>query len=127
MRLDPNAPVIIVKVIVAGPVGEAEVEMALDTGSTYVMIPWDISQKLGYDPAVSRERVKLVTASTTEIAPLITLEHMEVFGIRILNVKAACHDLPPTSRVQGLLGLSFLKNCNLSLRYKDRQLELKDP
>lgn len=125
MRVDPTAPVIIVKVLRGGFLGEAEVEMALDTGATYVMIPWDISQKLGYDPAVSRERVKLVTASSTEVAPLITLQYMEVLGIRIPNVTVACHDLPPPSRVQGLLGLSFLKNCNINLKYKPEQLELE--
>lgn len=126
MKIDPDAPAIIVEVTLGRPLGEVEVEMALDTGATYAILPWDISQKLGYDPAVSKERVKLVTASTTEVAPLITLLHMEVLGIRITNVKVACHDLPPTSRVQGLLGLSFLKNCNMSLRCKQGQMELKD-
>jgi len=126
MRLDPNLPVIPLRVVLGGPSGEIEVEMALDTGATYAMVPWDISQKLGYDPAVSRERAKLVTASTTEIAPLITLDYMEVLGVRIPGIQVACHDLPPTSKVQGLLGLSYLKNCNLSLRYKDSQLELED-
>lgn len=126
MKIDPYSPVITLRVVLGGPSGEAEVEAALDTGATYVMIPWDLSQKLGYDPAVSKKRVKLVTASTTEVAPLINLEYMEVLGVRIPNIEVACHDLPPTSRVQGLLGLSFLKNCNLSLRYKDSQIELED-
>ncbi len=123
MKIDRDYPIVVLKAVLGGPVGEIEIEMALDTGATYVMIPWDISQKLGYDPAISKERVSLVTASGTEIAPIITLEHIDVLGIRIPGVKVACHDLPQTSRVQGLLGLSFLKNCNLSLRYKDGKLE----
>ena len=49
----------------------ARPKMALDTGATYTMIPWDIAEVLGYDPGASKDRVSLITASGVEKAPLI--------------------------------------------------------
>jgi clan AA aspartic protease (TIGR02281 family) len=127
MRFERDAPVILLNVLLVGPRAEVEVDMALDTGATYTMIPWDLAERLGYDPAGSRERANLVTASGTERVPLITLGAVEALGVRVTDVKVACHDLPPTSRVQGLLGLSFLREANLFVRFKDGELELQDP
>ena len=31
--------------------------MALDTGATYTMIPWEIAEALGYQPQRSKEKV----------------------------------------------------------------------
>ena len=52
--------------------------MALDTGATFVMIPWDVAERLGYDPTISDERISITTASTVEKVPLITLEEIDV-------------------------------------------------
>ncbi len=42
------------------------------------------------------------------------------------DVKVVVHDLPPTSRVDGLLGLNFLNNFNLKLMFKKGYLEISD-
>ncbi len=127
MRFSRDQPAIILKAILTGRTGEAEVEMVLDTGSTYTLIARDLAEELGYDPATSQERVNLVTASAVERAPLITLEAIEVLGVRVADVKVACHDLPPDTRIAGLLGLSFLKETNLRISFKEDILELDDP
>lgn len=98
--------------------------MALDTGATYAMIPWDIAGALGYEPETSKERVDMVTASGVERAPLITLESVSLGGEEVKKVQALVHDLPPRSYVDGLLGLSFLRNFRLSLDFKEGILEL---
>ena len=100
--------------------------MALDTGATFVMIPWDVAERLGYDPTISDERISITTASTVEKVPLITLEEIDVLGLSLKNVKVVVHDLPPKSRVDGLLGLSFLNNFNLKLMFKKGYLELDE-
>ena len=77
--------------------------MALDTGSTYVLIPWDIAEALGYEPAYSKRKVDITTASGTEKAPLITVKRVSVLGKEVRDVACVVHDLPETSRVDGLL------------------------
>ena len=127
MQFDREAPVIIVRVLLVGSTGEAEIEMALDTGATYTIVPWDIAEQLGYDPRAPGETVDLTTVSSMERAPVITLEAVEVLGVRAERVKTICHDLPSGARVAGLLGLSFLKETNLYVRFKEGLLELIDP
>jgi predicted aspartyl protease len=101
--------------------------MALDTGATYTMIPWKVVESLGYEPALSEKRTSVVTTSTIEVVPLITMECIKVLGVKADNVDVACHDLPPKSRTEGLLGLSFLNRFNIDLHFKKRTLEIKDP
>ena len=127
MRINKAAPIIVLKPLLFGPNGKCRVEMALDTGATFTMIPWNIAEHLGYDPAAISERVIITTASTIEKAPLITLEGIKVFDVEIKSIKVVVHDLPPKSRVDGLLGLSFLKHCNINLHFKKASLEFKDP
>ena len=127
MKVDPKEPVIVVRTEVFGRRASRIMEMALDTGSTYVIIPWKVVESLGYDPAVSKMRMPLVTASTTEVVPLITVKSISALGCKADNVLVACHDLPPRSRVDGLLGLSFLKEFDIDLYFKKGLLKLRDP
>jgi clan AA aspartic protease (TIGR02281 family) len=126
ISLNKEEPIILIRVELIGEVGWYEIEMALDTGSTYTIIPWGVAERLGYDPATSVERVALTTASTIEKAPLITLKSMRIDDIEIDNVKVVVHDLPPKSRIDGLLGLSFLKHFNTDIHFKRKTLEIKD-
>ncbi|MCK4225185.1 MAG: retroviral-like aspartic protease family protein [candidate division Zixibacteria bacterium] len=126
MKIDPKEPVVVIQVEIFGERGSKVVEMVLDTGATYTMIPWKVAESLGYDPASSRNRVNIVTASSTEIVPLITLKSIKALGFSVDNLQVACHDLPPKSRVDGLLGLNFLKNFDVDLHFKTGVLEFKE-
>ena len=75
--------------------------MALDTGATYTIIPWDIAEAIGYEPAYSRKKVTIITASGAEKAPLIVVDRMSVFGREVEGVECVVHDLPETSRIDG--------------------------
>ena len=127
MRVDLNTPVITLEVMLRGKERSLSVEAALDTGSTYTVVPWGLAKKLGYAPEMSRERTRIVTASGTEIVPLITLEAAESLGLRKQGLKAACHDLPPQATVSVLLGLNFLRGALTKLDLKNGLLEISDP
>ena len=124
MRIDKTASIIVLRPLLFGPAGKCRVEMALDTGATYTMIPWDVAERLGYRPGTSATRVAITTASTIEKAPLITLERVRVLDVEAQKVMVVVHDLPPKSRVDGLLGLSFLSNFNIHLLLRDGLLEI---
>lgn len=46
MRLDPKASLIVIPVELQGPGKTEVVDMALDTGATYVMLPWHVAESL---------------------------------------------------------------------------------
>lgn len=110
-----------------GKTGVYLMNAALDTGSTFTIIPWKIAEILGYDPALSKDKTPITTASGNEVIPLITLERIEALGIKREKVKVGCHDLPPQTTVNALLGLSFLRNIITKLDLKEGFLEMKDP
>jgi clan AA aspartic protease (TIGR02281 family) len=125
MYLDPDAPLIVVSVTLQGTQGTRELDMALDTGATYVMIPADIALELGYDLDSSVRRIDLATASSIESAPIINVERIRVLDMDARNVDVVCMTLPSESYVQGLLGLSFLRNFDIDIHFKRGALTLR--
>ena len=99
--------------------------MALDTGASMSLIPWQAAERLGLDPARTRRRARFMTGSGMEVAPVLTVPVMELLGVRVTNVLALCHDLPQRSLVDGLLGLSFLRHCRLAIDFPRGVLELR--
>jgi hypothetical protein len=78
---------------------------------------------LGYDPALSADRVQVTTRSGVEYAPQVELQRLtalERYGLRVLG-----HTLPPTSGVDGLLGLDFFRGLRLSIDFRAGQLRLE--
>lgn len=126
-RFDPTAPVLVVFIAVQGrqPVQQRRLKVALDTGATYTMIPWEIVQALGYHPERSRRRIEMMTASGIAIAPLVKVKAIKALGQTVKELEVLVHDLPSASRVEGLLGLNFLRAFKLTLDFKRGVLELK--
>lgn len=122
---DPALHIIIVRVKLQDENGRPlYVRMALDTGASMTVIPWQAAERLGLDPARSRRRVRFMTGSGMEVAPVLTVPAMELIGVRLTNISVLCHDLPQRSLVDGLLGLSFLKHCRLSIDFRRGTLDL---
>lgn len=67
----------------------------------------------------------ITTASGTEKAPLITVSCVSVLGKEARDVPCVVHDLPETSRVDGLLGLSFLRDFEIRLDFRNGTLEIE--
>ena len=126
MKLDARQNLITVEAEIFKGGKSRIVRMALDTGATYLMIPWHVVEVLGYAPAKVRRKISITTASGTEIAPLLTLDKVKVLGRAVNKVQAICHDLPPHSPVDGLLGLSFLKWFDIDLHFRKGKLEFRE-
>ena len=127
MKLDPEAGLITVEVAIFKGTKSRLVRMALDTGASLVMVSWNVLEVLGYAPAKARKKVSITTASGTEIAPLVTLDRVEVLGKGVAKVPGICHDLPPQSPVDDLLGLSFQKWFDIDLHFRKHRLEFNGP
>jgi len=123
-KLKKSVNIIVLEAEINGKSGTESIKMALDTGATYVMIPWEFAEILGYEPELSRKRIPMITASGVEKAPVITLDSINVLGKKAKGISAVVHDLPQRSYVDGLLGLSYLKNFDTHLYFKKGILEI---
>lgn len=89
--------------------GEIRVlNLLVDTGSTYTIIPVEVLESLGCLPSREYERVRIITGSGYVIAPRIKVEEFHCLGAKIQNFPVVAHTLPPESIVDGLLGMDFL-------------------
>jgi len=122
---DSKAGIILVKTKVYGPGGDAIVNLALDTGATWTLVSWETAVLVGYDPASIQQRTAITTGSGIEYCPKLNLLKVEALGKSVNGLEVLCHTLPPTSRVDGLLGLNFLRRFNMSLNFKQGYISIR--
>ena len=118
---------VIVYVELVGPRTSRIIAMALDTGAILTVIPIETALAIGYDPAKTKKRVELVTASGVELAPQLTVRTARCLGQTVRNLAVVCHELPAQSPVKGLLGLNFLRHFNVQLNFLQNSLQFQGP
>lgn len=91
---------------------------AIDTGSTFTVIHSDIIHFLGTTPEALRGSVHVATAKGMQDIPRVRLDRISSMGKTVRGFEVLCHDLPPTARVQGLLGVNFLQRFQVVINYK---------
>ena len=100
------------------------VPMLLDTGARYTVITSNVARRLEIDIQSRGRNVSIVTASQLTRVPLISLDRVDVHGVALPDIEAVVADLPAALGVEGLIGMSFLKQCRLVLDGPSRYLEL---
>ncbi len=123
-KIKRGVRVITFEVEIEGKTGKEKINMALDTGASYVMIPRNFAEILGYESDATTKKIPIITASGVEKAPLIILKSVSVLGKKAENVHAVVHNLPDKSYVDGLLGLSYLINFDICLYFRKEVLEI---
>lgn len=124
LPFDPGKGLILVTALLSGPSGSSRVRLALDTVATMTIVRTGILVSLGYDTAAADERVRITTASGVEYAPRIVAGQIEALGLRRENFPILAHTLPPTTTVDGLLGLDFLRESVLKIDLIEGYVEL---
>lgn len=102
-------------------------KMVLDTGATYSVVPWHVVESLGYNPGASKEWVYITTASSSLHAPVIELDAISILGKRVSKSKVVVPNLPESSHVDGLLGLSYLKHFRILIDFPNGFLDISEP
>lgn len=115
---DTQRGLIIVKAGIDGPSGRALLRLALDTGATGTLVNTALVVALGYDPALSTERVQVTTGSGVEFVPRIRLSQINALGQGRTDFPILCHTLPSSTGVDGLLGLDFLRGFVLTVDFQ---------
>ncbi len=122
---DPHQGLIIVNAEVAGESGSALLRLALDTGATTTLINAGMLLSLGYDPALSSDRVQITTGSGVEFVPRLTLRSLTALGRQRADFPILCHTLPPSSGVDGLLGLDFFREGKLGIDFMGGEITVE--
>jgi len=123
-HFDPEKGLIVLRARLWGPSGDARVRLALDTGATSTIVSTPILVALGYDPVSSQERMRVTTASGVEFAARILAERIGVLGTTRQSFPILCHTLPPSTTVDGLLGLDFLRRQRLIFDFREGLVEV---
>ena len=124
-RFDPRQGLVIVPTRLWGPSGDTVARLALDTGATRSVVSAAILVGVGYDPATIHGRVRISTASGVEFAAALPVEKIEALGLVRTPFLILCHTLPPSTSVDGLLGLDFLRSCQLAIDFREGVLSIR--
>ncbi|HEX5727570.1 MAG TPA: retropepsin-like aspartic protease [Longimicrobiaceae bacterium] len=124
VSFDPRRGLVVVRAELEGPSGRAILRLALDTGATSTVVNAALLVSIGYDPALAPERVQITTGSGVEFAPRLTVSRVVALGQAREGFPILCHTLPPSSNVDGLLGLDFFRQRTLTIDFRVGQVEL---
>jgi predicted aspartyl protease len=97
--------------------------MALDTGASFVVIRPGLITHLGlrFNP---NQTVEVASASGLQAAPSIILPEVRTLSQTQYQVNAVIVDIPESSKIDGLLGLSFLNYYLLNIDFPGGKLTL---
>jgi len=121
---DPNHRLIIVQAEVAGPSGSALLRLALDTGATRTLVNERLLMAVGYDPTLLSHRIQVAMGSSVEFVSLLSVKKMASLGQQRSDFPVLSHTLPPSTGVDGLLGLDFFRGQTLTLDFRIGQITL---
>ena len=79
---------------------------------------------IGYDPALTTDRVQVTTGSGVEFAPRVELQRLTALGLERYGLQVLGHTLPPSSGVDGLLGLDVFRGLRLGIDFRLGQLRI---
>lgn len=115
-RFDPNSDLIIVGARIWGPRGEKKLTLAFDTAATETHVIPDILDDLGYSPRDGEQVTMVRSAIGSECGYMTRVTRFSALGFACNDFRLHVHDLPEGIGIDGLLGLSFLKQFDYSIR-----------
>ncbi|MDI6794583.1 MAG: retropepsin-like aspartic protease [bacterium] len=92
--------------------------MLLDTGASSIVITPDVADELGYDLSKVTSYETVFTASKAEKVPKLELTSVILAGEKATGMIAKCMNLPKELKVDGLLGLNFLRCFKIYLDFE---------
>ncbi len=115
-RFDPNDSLIIVHAMIWGPRGHKGLTLAFDTAATQTHISPDVLDDVGYGPRDGDRVTSITSAIGEEPGYMMKVSKFSALGFAVTDFRLHVHDLPETLGIQGLLGLSFLRQLNYEVR-----------
>ena len=105
---------LITRAAVRGPAGTKVINLLVDTGSTFTILPVEVLESIGLSPAKSKEHERIATGSGYIIAPKLRVRSFNTLGGEFRRVALIAHTLPFGGPIDGLLGMDIL--CRLKAK-----------
>ena len=124
VEFNKNLPLIIVPVSINSRKKIWDLKFAVDTGSTVTMIDIDIMYNIGYYQKDAIKTIQTLTASKSETAYEFKINNISAIGIIRHNFNVIARSLPIRLGIDGLLGLNFFKNKELTIDFKLSEIRI---
>ena len=122
---DGKQPLVMVDVTVKVDGILKRFDFAVDTGATITLVSEDAMKMMGYTKANSLKTTQTITASKAETVYEYNLDNIMAIGLIRHNLKVISRSLPVGLGIDGLLGLNFFKNKELTIDFKLSEIRLK--
>jgi predicted aspartyl protease len=117
-RFDPADDLIILKGRVWGarPQKARPIRLIVDTGAAETIVIPEVLDELGYSPRHGEAITVMRSAVGHEEGYLIRVKRFACLGYQAAEFRVHAHDLPEEWGIEGLIGLSFLRQFNYEIR-----------
>lgn len=115
---------VVVGAIAEGPAGKVRCSLAVDTGAGGTVISSAILIMAGIDPSLAQQRIQVTTAGGVVFAPRLPIPKLTALGQDRIAFPVIAHTLPPSSSVEGLLGLDFYRGQTLKIDFRTGLIDL---
>jgi predicted aspartyl protease len=123
-RLANAGTLLITKAAIAGPDSIKILNLLVDTGSSYTIIPVEALESCGCSPADAKKHLRIVTGSGFVVAPVVQLNWFSTLGVKLDNFSVAAHNLPFSGPIDGLLGMDFLRKVKARIDLENSLVEI---
>ena len=89
------------------------------------MIPPEYALAVGIQPGLNPKMVSITTASGVLHVPVVEMPRIAVGAAEAQEVSCALHSLPVSSRIDGLIGISFLRHFRVLLDFEAGVLKME--
>ena len=103
-----------------------ELRFAVDTGANITLIDSDVMLEMGYTSANSIGTTHTLTASKTETVYEFKIDNIMALGLIRRNFKVISRYLPLGLGIDGLLGINFFRNQELTIDFKKSEIRINN-
>jgi predicted aspartyl protease len=117
-RFDPDRDLIIVEGHIWGPLTRQSrpIQLVLDTGAAETIVIPEVLDELGYNPREGEAITVMRSAVGREEGYLIRVARFGCLGHASNEFRIHAQDLPEGWGIEGLIGLTFLRQFNYEIR-----------
>lgn len=123
-RLANAGTLLITKAAIAGPDSIKILNLLVDTGSSYTIIPVEALESCGCSPTEAKKHLRIVTGSGFVVASVVQLNWFSTLGVKVDNFSVVAYTLPFSGPIDGLLGMDLLRKIKARIDLENNLIEI---